>query len=129
MKLPPLGPKALPVAKRRHFFTPFDLMTYGFNPLLPAYPTAADSVGGRGAGRDFKVYGVTGTSKVLGMQKVKVPAGTFNALVVRTTLTQPGFPFGQRHADELVRAGQGSSSSSSPRRPQHVARRTAEVGA
>ena len=28
------------------------------------------------------------------MQKVKVPAGTFKALVVTSTLTQPGFPFG-----------------------------------
>src|SRR2546426_12510277 len=39
-KLPPLGPSSLPVNKRRHFFTPFDLMTYGFSPLLPAYPAA-----------------------------------------------------------------------------------------
>jgi len=38
-KLPPLGPSALPANKRRHFFTPFDLMTFGFNPVIPAYPT------------------------------------------------------------------------------------------
>jgi hypothetical protein len=32
---------------------------------------------------------------VLGTQKVKVPAGTFaKALVVRTTLSQKGFPYG-----------------------------------
>jgi hypothetical protein len=28
------------------------------------------------------------------VQTVHVPAGTFSALAVRTTLTQPGFPFG-----------------------------------
>jgi hypothetical protein len=37
---------------------------------------------------------VTGKATVLGVRKVTVPAGTFNALVVRTTLKQPGFPFG-----------------------------------
>src|SRR5262249_10698394 len=36
LKLPPLGPSALPVDKRRHFFTVFDLMDFGFNPVLPA---------------------------------------------------------------------------------------------
>ena len=39
-KLPPLGPKALPEARRRHFFTVFDLMEFGFNPVLPEYPEA-----------------------------------------------------------------------------------------
>ena len=43
VKFPKLGPKGLPAAKRRHFFTPFDLMTYGFNPLFPAYPAAQES--------------------------------------------------------------------------------------
>jgi hypothetical protein len=37
---------------------------------------------------------VTGTSRVVGVRTVKVPAGTFPALVVSTTLKQPGFPFG-----------------------------------
>ena len=36
-KLPPLGPRSLPADKRRHFFTPFDLMDFGWNPVLPAY--------------------------------------------------------------------------------------------
>jgi hypothetical protein len=42
-----------------HFFTQVDLMTYGFNPLLPAYP----EVGAKwrsGNPRDQQVYGVTG---------------------------------------------------------------------
>ena len=93
-KLPKLGPAALPADKRRHFFTPFDLMTFGFNPLIPAYPAAGGSWEAAKSGRDFSVYGVAGTAKVLGVQRVKVPAGTFGALVVQTTLKQPGFPFG-----------------------------------
>jgi len=94
VKLPKLGPQALPASQRRHFFTPFDLMNFGFNPLFPAYPTAPDSWQGQASGRDYKVYGATGTAKILGIQKVKVPAGTFDALAIQTTLVQPGFKFG-----------------------------------
>ena len=93
-KLPPLGPSALPVGKRRHFFTPFDLMTYGFNPVLPAYPKPGDTWASDPKSRDFAVYGVNGSSRVVGVQKVKVPKGTYQALVVTSTLTQPGFKFG-----------------------------------
>lgn len=92
-QLPKLGPSALPATKRRHFFTPYDLMTFGFNPLIPAYPDA-QSWGNTGTGRDFSIYGVTGTTKVLGVQSVTVPAGTYKALAVRTEMTQKGFPFG-----------------------------------
>jgi hypothetical protein len=91
--LPKLGPSSLPATKRRHFFTPYDLMTYGFNPLIPAYPDA-QSWGNTGTGRDFSIYGVTGSSKVLGVQSVTVPAGTYKALAVRTEMKQQGFPFG-----------------------------------
>ena len=93
-KLPPLGPRSLPTAKRRHFFTPFDLMTYGFSPLIQAYPTAGDTWSSDPNSRDFDVYGVTGSSRIVGVQKVTVPAGTFEALVVTSTLSQPGFKFG-----------------------------------
>jgi hypothetical protein len=93
-KFPPLGPSALPTAKRRHFFTPFDLMTFGFSPILSAYPAGGQSWNETAVGRDYSIYGVTGSSKVLGVQKVKVPGGTFKALAVRTQLTQPGFKFG-----------------------------------
>ena len=44
--------------------------------------------------RDFNVFGVRGTTKVLGTRSVKVPAGRFKALAVRSTLKQQGFPFG-----------------------------------
>ena len=93
-KLPALGPSALPPAKRRHFFTPFDLMTFGFNPLLPAYPTAGNTWGSDPSSRDFAVYGVNGSTRIVGVQKVTVPAGTFDALVVASSVNQPGFPFG-----------------------------------
>src|SRR5262249_38782618 len=55
-RLPPLGPRSLPAAKRRHFFTPFDLMTFGFNPMLPAYPAAGATWGSDPNSRDFDVY-------------------------------------------------------------------------
>ena len=70
-------------------------MDFGFNPALPAYPAARGNAGRRRrAGTDFQDYGVTGTSTVLGLRTVVVPAGTFQAIAVRTTLKQPGFPFG-----------------------------------
>jgi hypothetical protein len=93
-KLPALGPKTLPAAKRRHFVTPYDLMNFGFNPVLPAYAAPGDSWTGDTQGRDWQIYGVTGTTKIAGIQTVKVPAGTFRALVVGSTLKQAGFPFG-----------------------------------
>jgi hypothetical protein len=93
-KLPPLGPQALPAAKRRHFHTPFDLMTFGFNPVIPAYPAAGNAWAAATSGRDWSVYGVTGRTTVVGVQRIAVPAGKFSALAVRTTLKQAGFPFG-----------------------------------
>jgi len=69
-------------------------MTFGFNPVIPAYPVAGDGWSADPNGRDFAVYGVTGSSRVVGIQKVSVPAGTFQALVVASSLTQPGFKFG-----------------------------------
>ncbi|MGH2872138.1 MAG: hypothetical protein ACRDL5_06710 [Solirubrobacteraceae bacterium] len=78
---------------RLHFFTPVDLMTYGFNPVLPAYPLAGDSWRS-GNARDLHVYGVTGTTRIIGVRRVRVPAGTFRALELRSVLTQKGHPFG-----------------------------------
>lgn len=106
-KLPQLGPKSLPSNKRRHFFTPFDLMTYGFNPVIPAYPTSGGAWAGAATGRDFSIYGVTGLATVLGIQTVKVPAGTFSALAVRTVLKQDGFPFGSGTRTSWFAPGRG----------------------
>lgn len=85
-KFPSLG-------HRRHFFTPIDLMTFGFNPLLPAYPTTGNSWAS-GDPRDMQVYGVKGKTTVIGVRWVRVKAGRFRALEVRSVLTQAGHPFG-----------------------------------
>ncbi len=94
VKLPPLGPRAAPPAKRRHFFTPFDLMTFGFNPVMPAYGVTGATWSSDPSSRDFAIYGVTGATIVSGVSTVRVPAGTYQALVVTSRLRQPGFPFG-----------------------------------
>jgi hypothetical protein len=77
----------------RHFFNPIDLMTFGFNPVLPAYPVAG-TTWRSGNPRDMQVFGVRGTTTVIGVRTVRVPAGRFQALEVRSVLTQKGFPFG-----------------------------------
>jgi hypothetical protein len=94
VSFPALGPSALPVGKRRHFFTTFDLMTFGFNPLLPAYVAVGASWGSSETSHDWANYGVAGTTTITGFQTVKVKAGTYRALVVRSTLKQAGFSFG-----------------------------------
>ena len=93
LKFPKLGPTGASADERRHFITPFDLMIYGFNPVIPPYgaPTSWNAII---PSRDYTIFGVTGTSKVIGTQKVKVPAGTFTALVVQSTLSQAGFKYG-----------------------------------
>jgi hypothetical protein len=106
-KLPPLGPRSLPAARRRHFFTPFDLMTYGFNPLIPAYGSAGTTWTDDRNSRDFAVYGVTGKTTVLGVRTIKVPAGTFRALVVRSVLKQPGFRCGSGTRTSWFAPGRG----------------------
>lgn len=92
--LPPLGPSSARPSARNHFSSPFDLMNFGMNPLLTAYPTAGQQWSTSTTSSEFKTYGVTGTTRVLGVQAVTVPAGRFQALAVRSTLRQPGFPFG-----------------------------------
>jgi hypothetical protein len=93
LKFPPLGPRSVALDQRRHFITPFDLMIYGFNPIIPPYGTTT-SWNAIVPSRDYSIFGVTGTSSVVGTQRVTVPAGTFNALVVRSTLSQAGFKYG-----------------------------------
>ena len=82
-------------------------MTFGFNPLIPAYPAAGGSWAGTTSGRDYAIYGVTGTATVLGVQRVTVPAGTFSALAVQTTLKQAGFPFGSGTRTNWFAPGKG----------------------
>lgn len=86
LKFPKLG-------HGRHFITPIDLMTYGFSPVLPAYPTTG-LTWKSGNAYDMKVFGVKGVSRILGVRRVHVPAGTFQALEVRSWLTQAGHRYG-----------------------------------
>ena len=106
-KFPPLGPQFLPKARRRHFFTPFDLMIFGMNPILTAYPASGQNWAAKNPSRDFSVFGVTGTTTIVGTQRVRVPAGTFEALVLRSTLRQAGFRFGSGTRTSYFVAGKG----------------------
>jgi len=93
-KFPALGPRNLPQNRRRRFTTPLDLMLYGFNPILPAYAVPGTTWRSKVPSRDFSVFGVTGTTKILGLRSVKVGKRTYRALVVESKLTQRGFAFG-----------------------------------
>jgi hypothetical protein len=106
-KFPPLGPRFVPQNRRRRFFTPFDLMTYGLNPVLQAHPAAGQAWSAKAPSRDFSTFGVTGGTRVLGMRTVRVPAGTFSALAVRSTLRQAKFPFGSGTRTSYFVAGKG----------------------
>jgi hypothetical protein len=107
LKFPPLGPSFAAPTNRRHIVTPFDLLTFGFNPVLPAYPAAGDTWSAEQPSRDFTTYGVTGSSRVLGVQTVKVPAGSFHALAVVSTLSEKGFPYGSGTREAWFAPGKG----------------------
>ena len=93
-KFPALGPRNLPQNRRRRFTTPLDLMLYGFNPILPAYAVPGTTWRSKVPSRDFSVFGVTGSTKILGLRSVKVGKRTYRALAVESKLTQRGFAFG-----------------------------------
>jgi hypothetical protein len=100
-------PKLGPTGGQVHFASPLDLMNFGLNPILTAYPAAGTSWSTSRASSEFKTYGVTGTTRVLGVQKVTVPAGTFQALALQSTLNQPGFPFGSGVRTSWFASGEG----------------------
>lgn len=92
--LPSTGPRGRPSSRRRKLRTPIDLMIHGFNPVVTAYPVKGTAWEPEAGGADRRIYGVTGKSTALGFQRVKTPAGRYTAFAVRSTLKQPGFPFG-----------------------------------
>ena len=94
VRFPALGPRSQPKSRRRHFFTPMDLATFGINPVLPAYTPKGKTWKTSKSSRDYAVFGVTGRSKVIGFQRVRTPAGRFTALLVESRLTQKGYRFG-----------------------------------
>jgi len=106
-KFPPLGPRSQPASQRRHLVTPFDFLSYGFNPVLPDYPSRGQEWKSNRGSRDFRVFGTTGESKVLGIRRVRTPAGRFRALVVQSHLKQGGFRFGSGVRTSWFAPGKG----------------------
>ena len=106
-KFPPLGPRNAPVGQRRHFFTPYDLMVYGTNPVIPAYATPGARWAVKVPSRDFSVYGATGSTRIIGLRTVKTPAGKFRALAVQSTFKQAGFRFGSGTRTSYFAANRG----------------------
>jgi hypothetical protein len=104
---PRLGPRSQPSDRRRRFFTPFDLMAFGFNPVVPGYPEQGQTWKAQRSSRDHKVFGVLGTSRVLGIRRISTPVGKLRTLVVRTTMTQNGFRFGSGTRTMYFAAGKG----------------------
>lgn len=107
LKLPQVGPRSVPKAKRRRFLTPLDLMNYGFNPILQGFPAKGQSWTSIKGSRDASIYGVTGKSTAVGFQRVKTPAGRFTALLITTTLKQPGFRYGSGTRKSWFASGVG----------------------
>jgi hypothetical protein len=90
------------------FLTPYDLMTYGFNPVLPAYPERGMSWRSSRDHPDWATFGVVGVSRVIGRQTVRTRAGRFRrALVVRSDLRQPGRKFGTGERTMWFAPGRG----------------------
>ena len=125
---PGLGPKAAPPAKRRRFATPFDLMDFGFNPLLPAYPTGKDvwTCLGHGPGlqdvrrQRHRARARPGEGDDAGGD-VQLPRRQEHAEAA-------GLPVRQRHAHELVRCRRGARQARvPPRRRQRLGRRAHQV--
>ena len=105
---PRLGPRGAPEADRLRFYTPFDLMIFGYNPIVPV--PAAKGALWRSAreGRDWDLYGVTGSSRVVAKNtRVATPAGTFRTTVIRSRLTQHGYRFGSGTRTTYLAAGRG----------------------
>jgi hypothetical protein len=106
-KFPALGPKSAPSGRRRHLLTPLDFMVYGYNPILPAYPAPRNEWKSTVPSRDFSVFGVTGNTKIRGFAKIKVPAGRFNAMIVRSDLKQAGYKYGSGQRTSYFASGKG----------------------
>jgi hypothetical protein len=104
---PALGPRGVPSDERRRFLTPLDLMIYGFGRVVPMGERAGYSWASSRASDDWRTFGVTGRSRIAGMRTVKVPAGRFKAVVVRSTLRQKGFRFGSGKRTMKFAPGKG----------------------
>jgi hypothetical protein len=106
-RFPQLGPRGAAEDARRRFFTPYDLMVFGFNPIVPSYARKGQSWRSSRESRDWKIFGVTGVSRVLKAKRVRTPGGSFVAVGVRSRLTQRGYPFGSGTRTSWFAPGEG----------------------
>jgi hypothetical protein len=105
---PPLGPRGAADPDRLRFRTPFDLLVFGYNPILPVPAEQGALWRSSREGRDWKTYGVTGASRVIAKnRRVRVPAGSFRTTVVRSRLTQAGYRFGSGRRTAWFAPGKG----------------------
>jgi len=107
-KFPSLGPRGAARADRLRFYTPFDFMAFGFNPIVPVPAKKGVLWRSSREGRDWKLFGVTGVARVIATnRRVRTPAGLFRATVVRSKLTQHGYRFGSGRRTTWFAAGRG----------------------
>jgi hypothetical protein len=105
---PALGPRGAASADRLRFRTPFDLMVFGYNPIIPIPAPKGALWRSSREGRDWKLYGVTGSSRVIATNRaVRTPAGRFRTTVVRSRLTQRGYGFGSGKRTAWFAPGKG----------------------
>lgn len=104
-RFPRLGPRS--AARPRRLVTPLDFLLFGFNPVVSAYPKAGETWAAKRGTRDFRAYGVLGTTRVLGLQTVRTRLGKLRALAVRSTLRQAGFAFGSGTRTAWFAPGRG----------------------
>jgi len=106
-RFPRLGPRGAGRADRTRFITPYDLMAFGFGPIVPIGAERGVTWRSSRDTRDWQVFGVTGVSRVVGARVVRTPAGRFRTTVVRSTLTQRGFRFGSGTRISYFAGGRG----------------------
>ena len=103
------GGKFPKLGKSRRFTTPFDLMVYGFNPVIPSPGTKAGTTWRSSrTSRDFSIFGVSGNTTVLGTQTVTVRGKQYKAVAIRSRLTQAGHKFGSGTRTAWFAPGQGA---------------------
>ena len=115
-EVPAARAELLPANKRRHFFTPFDLMTYGFGPVLPAYPTAGTTWSSESPSRDFSVYGVTAARRRSSASAGEGPGGDVRRARHPQHAQAAGFPFGSGTRTMWFAPGKGLVKLSIPTR-------------
>jgi hypothetical protein len=93
-RFPALGPSSLSRSQRRHLFTPYDLMSWGFNPILPAFPEKGQLWRANKNSRDYSIFGVSGFTKIVGTERVTVAGKRYRALEVVSRMRQAGYAFG-----------------------------------